>query len=189
MSFFLFNPFTWLLPLIAIVLVWGVVYRRPQRREHHSKRKSADVIQRSIFATVGMLIATLCLLMLRIPLLLGFVVSRPFFTSYLEQNETVPSTELTEAEQLSDWRRLAKAGRLSLDERFLGLYGVSKIGIDAHGGTYFVIETEGLISTQTYYGIAHRPQRQTPFGSENYRSRRIMGDWYEFRVTDGQSGR
>ncbi len=189
-SFFGFYPFNWLLLLIPIVLVWRMIHIRSHHRDHRSKVRSAAAMQRSIFTTVGVMLLTLYLVVLKLPFLLGFVISRPYFTGYLNRVAQAPATELTDAErQLADWRRLPKAGRLRLDERFLGLYGVREIGIDAQGGTYFVIDTQGLISTQTHYGIAHRPQRKTPFGSGNYRSRRIMGDWYEFAVVDEQSGR
>ena len=60
-------------------------------------------MQRSIFATVGVMLGTLYLVVLKLPFLLGFVISRPYFTGYLNRVAQAPATELTDAErQLAD---------------------------------------------------------------------------------------
>ncbi|NEQ51556.1 MAG: hypothetical protein F6K11_15670 [Leptolyngbya sp. SIO3F4] len=185
-GFFFLYPLWGLILLIAITLVWVMIYRRVRWRNARSKRILAKTIQQSIFVTVSVVMLTVYLVVLKAPLLFGFVVSRPFFIQYLHRLDTLPTTELTDADkQLADLRRLGKVGTVSINQQF-GIYNVRTIGIDAQGGMYFVVDAEGLISTQTYYGIAYKPRKSNPVGQKDYSSRQLMGDWHEFKVTENK---
>lgn len=182
-------------PLLGLAILLGtgllvfleIRHIRCNCRNLSLKRKLLPTFQRIVFINSVIGFGTLYLVMLRVPLRLGFLLSCSFLNQYLHNN--ISSANATDKQQqLANWRRSQQAGRLSLNQQ-LGIYGVQHVGIDADGGTYFVIDTEEIISTATLYGIAHQPQPQTPFGRENYRARRILGDWYEFRVIDERSGR
>ncbi|MEM9807257.1 MAG: hypothetical protein AAF959_18485 [Cyanobacteria bacterium P01_D01_bin.56] len=182
-----FNPLLGIaIPVVIGLLSFlGVAWYR--RRNKKSQKKSSQTIQRVIVANVVLVLGTLYLVILRVPLWLGVTVSRPFFDQYV--SNPPQTTALTDTkQQISTWRSSGTTGRLTLNQQ-IGIYGVSQIAIDTNGGTYFVTDSQGFISTHTLYGIAYRPQQQTPFGHENYYSRRILGDWHEFRVVDERSGR
>ncbi len=178
------HPMGVLLGLVALVLGWVMVRRNLGPHYFRPKQQSATTKRKRLMAALGMVAATGSLIALNIPLWLGFMISRPFFNHYLNRLETRSTTELTDVEQqLANWRSSAHMGHVSLKQQ-LGVYPIRHIGIDKEGGSYFVVETDSWFSTDTYYGIAHRPQSLTPFGQQNYHSRRILGDWYEFKVTE-----
>lgn len=134
------------------------------------------------------------LLFLQVPRRLGFLISWPFFehslkTTVVQRIEDLKENGSHQAAYISPDYLRARGYRLPGRGQWTGIYYISSIGVDAHGGTYFVAGFSGFFSLHAFHGFAHRPHsNNTPFGKENYHTRRIFGDWYLFKVTDETFG-
>ena len=109
------------------------------------------------------------LVVLRVPMRLGFAVSRPAFERFL-RDAAVPVESQRRSAELSRW---------------FGIYHVDRWGIDARGGTYFRTGTGADFIDEFSYGFVFQPNRQgTPFGAAKYYLTRIAGEWRTFSASD-----
>ncbi len=110
------------------------------------------------------------LVVLRVPMRLGFAVSRPAFERFLQEAPVpVKSPREMEVEMASRW---------------FGIYHVDEWGIDARGGTYFRTGRGSDVLNEYSYGFVFQANREgTPFGAAKYYLTRIAPEWHTFFVS------
>ncbi|MDB6170920.1 MAG: hypothetical protein JWL59_231 [Chthoniobacteraceae bacterium] len=105
------------------------------------------------------------LIMLGVPMRLGFAVSRPAFERFL-RDAAAPVESPRRSAELSRW---------------FGIYHVDRWGIDAGGGTYFRTGTGGGESDECSYGFVFQPDGEvTPLTAAKYYESLIARDWHTF---------
>lgn len=128
---------------------------------------------RSFVIAPVIVIITLGVLYLRIPLRIGFLISRSEFEALAQQASPPVNSQ-------------PSSGVTTLN-RWIGPYHVSEWAVDPRGGVYFKTseERDGIGPDRVSNGFAYQPNwKGSPFGASGYRFMRISGDWCTFRASD-----
>ncbi len=148
------------LPVVAVVwILWtrAVIHDRPR-----------PFPTRQALATPIVAATALALLTADVPRRTAFAYSRPAFEKTLSMAK--------------------QSGRQETNcVRWLGVYKVDKCVSDHRGGVYFRVfsHIEGFSADTVSYGLAFRPNAEgPPFGAARYRTSRLSGDWFVFRVSN-----
>ena len=131
-------------------------------------------LRRSIKATTSLYVAVFSVLafglvVLRVPLRIGFAVSRPAFDRFLRTTD-IPAERMRDGQPVSRW---------------FGIYYVDRWAHDSRGGIYFRTGTGADMIDQMSYGFVLQPNpKGTPFGAAHYFYPRLFGQWHTFYVSD-----
>ncbi|MCC5636564.1 hypothetical protein LC593_11955 [Nostoc sp. CHAB 5844] len=126
------------------------------------KFKNFRISWRRVAMMVAIVVLSGILLKFQIPRRLAFRVSKPAFEQMLVQAP------------------VSSVGDMKLN-RQLGLYYVDEYAADPRGGVYFRVYSSRWIFQITSYGFVYKPNSKgSPFGSTNYQTFRIFGNWYWF---------
>lgn len=154
----LVTPVGWLIFLVLIGLI--IRQKAGAEAEKVPKKASTRSHQRSNKASLKAVVLTLLLLFFQVPRSVGFLVS---WRSFSQALRTYEHTSL---------------------KRHVGLYKIRRVERGG-SGSYFTTGFSGIGSSHAFHGFVHLPDATTtPFGSKNYRTHRIIGNWHVFKVTD-----
>ncbi|MEM9807258.1 MAG: hypothetical protein AAF959_18490 [Cyanobacteria bacterium P01_D01_bin.56] len=156
----LVTPIGWLILLVfgGFILRW--IAAIPTDTEKGPKETPERYHHRSRDASLRVILLTLLLLFFQVPRSLGFLVSWRSFANALRTYEHTPL------------------------KRHIGLYKIRRVERGG-SGSYFVTNFSGIGASHAFHGFVHLPdETKTPFGSKNYRTRRVIGNWHLFKVTD-----
>lgn len=151
-----------LAPFVVMVFFLGVVTWLVATRG----RPWRSAWWRPMLVCVAMVLLTIGLLLLRVPMRIAFLVSRPAFERVAAEVE--------------------RSGGFSVPRR-VGLYRVDRCHVDARGGVYFRVYAglTGIGPDIGSHGFCRNPNSKgPPFGSAQYTVGRFAGGWHVFYASN-----
>lgn len=156
--------------LAGVVVLWICLWKREFPLPRFKLQRLRSLPWKSAGMSLGLLLATGMLLVLRVPMKLAFEGAKPQLEHLLQQLAAQPPEHQRSA-------TMQKAGRFNIDE----------YAADPRGGIYFRTYTSIIIhSPDTIsWGFAYRPNQQgSPFGAADYMLIPLGNDWYCFRANN-----